>query len=100
MTSQKVLSPEIIKELKTFLVERIVDNMSTKDLVAYVMDDLDEYYDELTDSQFIIEAQNYWEDYFDEVVEEVEEFADCKFKKDRKNDPTYLDYLDSERNLD
>jgi len=100
MTSQKELSPEIIKELKTFLVERIVDNMSTKDLVAYVMDDLDEYYDELTDSQFIIEAQNYWEDYFDEVVEEVEEFADCKFKKDRKNDPTYLDYLDSERNLD
>ena len=100
MTSQKVLSPEIIKELKTFLVERIVDNMSTKDLVAYVMDDLDEYYDELTDSQFIIEAQNYWEDYFDEVVEEVEEFANCKFKKDRKNDPTYLDYLDSERNLD
>ena len=100
MTSQKVLSPEIIKELKTFLVERIVDNMSTKDLVAYVMDDLDEYYDELTDSQFIIEAQNYWEDYFDEVVEEVKEFADCKFKKDRKNDPTYLDYLDSERNLD
>ena len=100
MTKQKELSPEIIKELKTFLVERIVDNMSTKDLVAYVMDDLDEYYDELTDSQFIIEAQNYWEDYFDEVVEEVEEFADCKFKKDRKNDPTYLDYLDSERNLD
>ena len=100
MTRQKELSPEIIKELKTFLVERIVDNMSTKDLVAYVMDDLDEYYDELTDSQFIIEAQNYWEDYFDEVVEEVKEFADCKFKKDRKNDPTYLDYLDSERNLD
>ena len=94
MTRQKELSPEIIKELKTFLVERIVDNMSTKDLVAYVMDDLDEYYDELTDSQFIIEAQNYWEDYFDEVVEEVEEFADCKFKKDRKNDPTYLDYLE------
>ena len=100
MVNQKELSPKIINELKTFLVERIVDNMSTKDLVAYVMDDLDEYYDELTDSQFIIEAQNYWEDYFDEVVEEVKEFADCKFKKDRKNDPTYLDYLDSERNLD
>ena len=100
MVNQKELSPKVINELKTFLVERIVDNMSTKDLVAYVMDDLDEYYDELTDSQFIIEAQNYWEDYFDEVVEEVKEFADCKFKKDRKDDPTYLDYLDSERNLD
>ena len=33
------------KELKSFFVERYVDNMSTKDLVAYVMDDLDRYYD-------------------------------------------------------
>ena len=30
-----------ICELKAFLVERYVDNMSTKDLVAYVTDDLD-----------------------------------------------------------
>ena len=94
------LSPEVINELKTFLVERYVDNMSTKDLVAYVMDDLDRYYENMSDAEFIDEAENYWEDHFDDVVEEVREFADCKFKKDRKNDPTYLDYLDSERNLD
>ena len=100
MINQKELSPEIINELKTFLVERYVDNMSTKDLVAYVMDDLDRYYEKMSDAEFIDEAQNYWEDYFDEVVEEVEEYANCKFKKDRKNDPTYFDYLDSERNLD
>ena len=31
-----------LQELRSFLVERIVDNMSTKDLVAYVMDDLDQ----------------------------------------------------------
>ena len=31
-----------LQELKSFLVERIVDNMSTKDLVEYVMDDLDQ----------------------------------------------------------
>ena len=74
-------SPELINELKSFLVERIVDNMSTKDLVEYVTDDLDEYYDELTDSQFIIEAQNYWEDHFDEVVEEIEDYIKCDFKK-------------------
>ena len=80
------LTPELIDELKAFLVERIVDNMSTKDLVEYVTDDLDEYYDELTDSQFIIEAQNYWDDSFDEVVEEIEEYADCDFKKDRRDD--------------
>jgi len=78
------LSPKIIDELKAFLVERIVDNMSTKDLVEYVTEDLDEYYDELTDSQFIIEAQNYWDDSFDDVVEEIKEYADCPFTSDRR----------------
>lgn len=77
----KELTPAVIDELKAFLVERIVDNMSTKDLVEYVTEDLDEYYDELTDSQFIIEAQNYWEDHFDEVVEEIEDYMKCDFKK-------------------
>lgn len=80
------LSPKIIDELKAFLVERIVDNMSTKDLEEYVTNDLDEYYDGLTDSQFIIEAQNYWEDSFDEVVEEIEDYMKCDFKKDRRED--------------
>ena len=74
-------TPNLIKELKSFLVERYVDNMSTKDLVAYVMDDLDRYYEKMSDVQFIDEAQNYWEDHFDDVVEEVEEYADCDFKK-------------------
>ena len=78
------LSPKIIDELKAFLVERIVDNMSTKDLVEYVTDDLDEYYDGLTDSQFIIEAQNYWDDSFDDVVEDIKEYADCPFTSDRR----------------
>lgn len=94
------LTDNQLKELKYHYVDRLVDNMSTKDLVAYVMDDLDRYYENMSDAEFIDEAENYWEDHFDDVVEEVREFADCKFKKDRKNDPTYLDYLDSERNLD
>ena len=75
-----------IRELKSFLVERYVDNMSEKDLVAYVMDDLDRYYEKMSDVEFIDEAQNYWEDHFDEVVEEVEEYANCDFKKDRRDD--------------
>ena len=94
MVNQKELSPEVINELKSFLVERYVDNMSTKDLVQYVMDDLDRYYENMSDAEFIDEAENYWEDHFDDVVEEVKEYADCKFKKDRKNDPTYLDYME------
>ena len=70
-----------LQELRSFLVERIVDNMSTKDLVEYVTNDLDQYYENMSDVEFIDEAQNYWEDSFDEVVEEVEEYADCDFKK-------------------
>ena len=80
-----------LQELRSFLVERQVDNMSTKDLVAYVMDDLDRYYEKMSDVQFIDEAQNYWEDHFDDVVEEVEEYANCDFKKDRREDDTFID---------
>ena len=70
-----------IRELKSFLVERYVDNMSTKDLVQYVTDDLDRYYEDMSDAEFIDEAKNYWEDHYDEVVEEVKEYVDCDFKK-------------------
>ena len=80
----KKLSPNIINELKSFLVERIVDNMETKDLVSYVMDDLDRYYEQMSDIQFIDEAQNYWDEHYDDVVEEIKEYADSKFKKDRR----------------
>ena len=75
-----------LQELRSFLVERQVDNMSTKDLVAYVMDDLDRYYENMSDAEFVDEAKNYWEDYYDEVVEEIQEYTDCDFKKDRRED--------------
>ena len=84
-------TPELIKELKSFMVERYVDNMSTKDLVAYVTDDLDRYYDKMDNEQFLDEASDYWEDHFSDVVDEVEEYAKCDFKKDRRDD--YLDSL-------
>ena len=87
----KELTPALIFELKSFLVERMVDNMETKDLVEYVTDDLDQYFESLPDEQFISEAQNYWDDSFDDVVEEIREYADCDFKKDRRED--YLDSL-------
>ena len=78
---KKDFTPELINELKSFLVERQVDNMSTKDLVAYVMDDLDRYYENMPDAEFVDEAQNYWEDHYDDVVEEIKEYTDCDFKK-------------------
>ena len=73
-----------LQELRSFLVERIVDNMSTKDLVEYVTNDLDVYYENMPDAEFIDEAKNYWEDYYDEVVEEIQEYTDCDFKKGRR----------------
>ena len=75
------LTPEIISELKSFFVERYVDNMSTKDLVEYVTDDLDQYYHAMGDTEFIDEAKNYWDDGYDDVVEEIKEYTDCDFKK-------------------
>ena len=69
-----------IVELKAFLVERYVDNMSTKDLVAYVTDDLDRYYEDMNDAEFIDEAKNYWEDHYDDVVEEVKEYVKWRYQ--------------------
>ena len=94
----KELTPALIFELKSFLVERMVDNMETKDLVEYVTDDLDQYFESLPDEQFINEAKNYWDDSFDDVVEEIEEYADCDFKKDRRED--YLDSLSEGKDFD
>ena len=60
----KELTPAVINELKSFLVERMVDNMTTNDLVAYVTDDLDRYYEKQSDADFLEDAYNYWEDHF------------------------------------
>ena len=76
----------MISELKGFYVERVVDNMDVKDLVNYVMDDLDRYYENRSDEEFLEDAYNYWEDHFDDVVEEINEYTNCKFKKNRRDD--------------
>ena len=65
------LTEEQLQELKDLYVERLVDNMSTKDLVAYVTDDMSDYVNKLSPVEFFEEGYNYWEDYFDEIVEEI-----------------------------
>ena len=67
------LTPEQIDDLKDLLVERMVDNMSTKDLVVFVTDDLTEYFKELTDKEFLRQAKDYWDDGFPEIIEEIKE---------------------------
>ena len=40
-----------LQELRSFLVERMVDNMETKDLEEYVTNDLDQYFESLSDEK-------------------------------------------------
>ena len=88
---KKDFTPELISELKGFYVERVVDNMDIKDLVNYVMDDLDRYYEKMSDVEFVDEAQNYWEDHFDDVVEEIEDYMNCPFSLNRRENESTTD---------
>ena len=74
MTHPK-LTTEELKELKYHYVDRLVDNMSTKDLVNYVFDDLIRYVDKQFEQDFLDDCVNYWEDSFDDVVNEIKEYA-------------------------
>ena len=95
------LNENQLNALREFYVERFVDNMETKDLVQYVTDDMFQYMESLPDNEVIDECLNYWDDMFDEVIEEVKEFEQCDFKKtlaDKKDD--YLDSLSEGKDLD
>ncbi len=70
-----------LNELRYHYVDRYVENMSTKDLVQYVFDDLLNYVHNQPDAEFIDEAQNYWEDHYDDVVTDIKEYANSDFKK-------------------
>ena len=95
------LNENQLNALREFYVERFVDNMDTRDLVQYVSDDMMKYMEELPDNEVIDECLNYWDDMFDEVIEEVKEFEQCDFKKtiDDKREE-YLDSLSEGKDLD
>ena len=67
------LNNDQYRELKELYVERLVDNMSTKDLVRYVIDDMSDWVDSLSEHDFLDECNNYWDDGLDEIIEEVME---------------------------
>ena len=75
------LTDNELKELKYHYVDRIVENMSTKDLVQYVFDDMTRYVDTQFEQDFLEDCRNYWEDSFDDVVQEIKEYANSDFKK-------------------
>ena len=95
------LNENQLNALREFYVERFVDNMETEDLVQYVTDDMFQYMESLPDNEVIDECLNYWDDSFDDVIEEIKEFEQCDFKKtldDKKED--YLDSLSEGKDID
>ena len=65
------LTQEQFNNLKEIYVERLVDNMSTKDLVNYVMDDISNWVNKLTYAEAMIEFHEYWDEYFTDTIDEV-----------------------------
>ena len=70
-----------LNELRYHYVDRLVDNMSMKDLVSYVFDDMLNYVHNQPDAELIDEAEQYWEEHYDDVVKDIKEYANSKVKK-------------------
>ena len=87
------LTDNELNELKYHYVDRVVDNMATKDLVQYVFDDMLRYVEALPEVDFLDEASEYWEEHFDDVVKDIKEYANSKVKKpieDRESSNFYI----------
>ena len=72
------LTPEQIDDLKDLYVERYVDNMDNKDLYNYVFEDMNEYVKKLSNTEFLNRAEDYWDDSFPDIVEEIKEDSNGK----------------------
>ena len=83
-----------LDKLRWHLADRIVSQMSMKDLVQFVFDDYVGYYEKLPDVEFLDEAKAYWEDQFDDVVKDIKEYASSDIKKsidDREASNLFID---------
>ena len=65
------LTQEQFNTLKEIYVERIVDNMSMKDLIIYATEDMEKWVNSLTYNEAMIEFQEYWDEYFTDTIQEV-----------------------------
>ena len=71
MLEAQNLTDKQFAALKEYYVDRIVDNMSTKDLVRYVTDDMQEWIDTLTFNGALVEIEEYFDEYFTDTIDEV-----------------------------
>ena len=71
MLEAQNLTDKQFAALKEYYVDRIVDNMSTKDLVSYVTNDMQEWIDKLTFNEALCEIEEYFDEYFTDTIDEV-----------------------------
>ena len=70
MTIRK-LTDQQFRDLKELYVDRIVDNMSMKDLIIYATEDMQKWVDSLTYNDAMVEIEEYFDEYFTDTIEEV-----------------------------
>ena len=71
MLEAQNLTDKQFAALKEYYVDRIVDNMSTKDLVRYVTDDMQRWIDDQTFNDAMVEIEEYFDEYFTDTIQEV-----------------------------
>ena len=65
------LNEDQFERLKSYYIERYVDNMSMKDLIQIVSDNMTDYLYKCSESEVIDDISFYFEDHFDDIVSEV-----------------------------
>jgi len=72
--NERELSANQFEQLKTGYVNTIVDSMSTKDLYQYVLNDMDNFVDKLTEHDLIEEIKyTLDEEFLDEMITTIKE---------------------------
>ena len=75
MDSKQIIKPSLTSLQRDGLIEQfvelVVDGMETKDLVRFVSDNLTEYYEDCSDVELREFVDNYDEDLYDELVDNV-----------------------------
>ena len=71
MLEAQNLTDKQFAALKEYYVDRIVEGMSTKDLVYYVTEDMQKWIDSLTFNDALVEIEEYFYGYFTETIDEV-----------------------------
>ena len=72
--NERELNAEQFEQLKTAYVNTIVDSMSSKDLYQYVLNDMDNFVDKLTEHDLIEEIKyTLDEEFLDEMITTIKE---------------------------